>query len=117
MAYFAISPPVFSYITTNIPVWGCGPSFHFIPFCSSVNDYAGAEVLNLAQQIKCSFDEYDWIWKKKRATTKQVSSLEYKLMKMKQEPFLLARAAASLVYRAVQEAVNIYQCAPSVIMD
>lgn len=65
MAYFAISPSVFSYITTkrvqNIPIWGCGTRFHFILFCSSVSDYTGAEVLNLAQQIQCSFDEQDGI--------------------------------------------------------
>ena len=43
----------------SIAVWGCGPSFPFISFCSSVNDYAGAEVVNLALQIQSSFDEQD----------------------------------------------------------
>lgn len=51
-------------------IWGCGLSFAFILFCSSVNDYAGAEVMNLALQIQCSFDKQDEILKK-------VSSLEY----------------------------------------
>lgn len=65
MPYSTISPSVFSYSTAeraqSIPVWGCGPSLHFIVFSFIVNDYTGAEVLNLAQQIQSGFDEQDGI--------------------------------------------------------
>lgn len=110
---------MFSYITTkrvqNIPVWGCGPRFHFILFCSSVNDYTGAEVLNLAQQIQCSFDEQDGIWKKKKNQPKSRLDLwNINRWKWSKSHLLLLRLQHQW---SIEQYRKLYQSTPSVIMD